>query len=120
MTVPVGGIKISVILRYFDMCYWWRTSPSPFVGTSYYCGSGAADVLNASAYYFNDPLWDRPGCITSNSCATPTQSWFYQQLSGTTTSNIEARIYALNDFARGSPMIDNRSCTFNNITLSAT
>jgi len=66
--------------------------PPPFVSTNYYCESGAADVTNYSAYYFNDPLWDGSGCITSNCCNNPTQPWFYGQLSGTTTSDIEARI----------------------------
>jgi len=78
----------------------------PFVGTNYYCESGAADVYNTSAYYFNDPLWDRSGCITSNCCATPTQSWFYQQLSGITTNDIEARLCSLYVFVTGSPLID--------------
>jgi len=41
--------------------------PAPtFVGTNYYCESGASNVYNTSAYYFDDPLWDRSGCITSN------------------------------------------------------
>ena len=81
-------------------------APPPFVGTNYYCESGAVDVYNASAYYFNDPLWDRSGCITSKCCATPTQPWFYRLLSGTTTSDIEARICTYYNFARGSPLID--------------
>ena len=65
----------------------------PFVGTNYYCESGANDnVRNSSAYYFSDPLWDGLGCITSNCCDNPTQPWFYQELNGSTTSAIEARI----------------------------
>ena len=81
-------------------------APPPFVGTNYYCESGAVDVYNASAYYFNDPLWDRSGCITSKCCATPTQPWFYRLLSETTTSNIEARICSYYSFNNGSPLID--------------
>ena len=81
-------------------------SPPPFVGTNYYCESGAADVYNSSAYYFNDPLWDRSGCITSNCCDTPTQPWFYRELSGTTTNDIEARLCTHYNFANGSPLID--------------
>jgi len=80
--------------------------PPQFVGTNYYCESGAADIYNTSAYYFNDPLWDRSGCITSNCCATPTQPWFYRLLSGTTTSDIEARICSYYHFEYGSPLID--------------
>ena len=82
------------------------SSPPPFVGTNYYCESGAADIWNSSAYYFNDPLWDRSGCITSNCCDTPTQPWFYRELSGTTTNDIEARLCTRYNFANGSPLID--------------
>ena len=67
-------------------------APPPFVGTDYYCESGAADTIDGSAYFFNDPLWDGSGCITSTCCATPTQPWFYRELSAATTGDIEARI----------------------------
>ena len=88
-------------------CAYGGLSPPPFVGTNYYCESGATDVYDTSAYYFNDPLWDRAGCITSNCCDTPTQPWFYRELSGATTSAIEARICSRNAFwALGSPLID--------------
>ena len=44
-------------------------SPPPsFVGTNYYCESGAADTQDYNAYYFNDPLWDGSGCIISKCC----------------------------------------------------
>jgi len=82
------------------------TSP-PFVGTNYYCESGANDnIRNDSAYYFNDPLWDGSGCITSNCCDNPTQPWFYQRLSEVTTDDIEARICREHEFATGSTLID--------------
>ena len=58
-------------------------SSPPFVGTNYNCESGATNVDNYSAYYFNDPLWDRSGCITSNCCTALNQPQFY--------SDIEAR-----------------------------
>ena len=64
----------------------------PFVGTNYYCESGAINTRNLSAYYFNDPLWDGSGCITSNCCDNPIQPWFYRELNGTTADDIEARI----------------------------
>ena len=82
------------------------SAPPPFVGTNYYCESGVADVNNASAYYFNDPLWDRSGCITSNCCDIPTQPWFYRELNGTTTSDIQARLCSYHGFVTGSPLID--------------
>ena len=49
----------------------------PFVGANYYCESGGVNLLNFSAYYFNGPLWDGSGCITSNCYDNPTQPWFY-------------------------------------------
>ena len=80
--------------------------PPSFVGTSYYCESGAADVHNFSAYYFNDPLWDGSGCITSNCCINPTQPWFYQELHENTTVDIEARICSQHYFSYRSTLID--------------
>jgi len=80
-------------------------SPS-FVGTDYYCESGAIDTRNDSAYYFNDPLWDGSGCITSNCCDNPTQPWFYRQLNEITTDDIEARICREQGFTTGSTLID--------------
>jgi len=67
-------------------------SPPPFVGTNYYCESGTAGSYRSSQYYFNDPLWDRSGCITSKCCSNTTQPWFYRDLSKVTTEDIEARI----------------------------
>ena len=78
----------------------------PFVGTNYYCESGATNTYDNSAYYFNDPLWDRSGCIISNCCDNPTQPWFYRHLNETTTDDIEARICRAQGFAVGSALID--------------
>jgi len=81
--------------------------PSPsFVGTNYYCESGTNNTYSTSAYYFNDPLWDGSGCINSNCCDNPTQPWFYHQLSGTTTDDIEARICRDYNFPSGSTLVD--------------
>ena len=81
-------------------------SPPPFVGTDYYCESGNTDKGHHSDYHFHDPLWDGSGCITSNCCANSMQPWFYHELSGKTTSNIEARICGYNSFDSGSLLID--------------
>ncbi|XP_065900084.1 uncharacterized protein [Dysidea avara] len=82
-------------------------APPSFVGTNYYCESGAITTYNISTYYFNDPLWDRSDCYSSTNCCTnPTQPWFYRQLSESTTSDIEARICRQSAFANGSPLID--------------
>ncbi|XP_065893158.1 uncharacterized protein [Dysidea avara] len=81
-------------------------SPPPFVGTDYYCESGTNNTYSHSTYYFNDPLWDGSGCITSNCCDNPTQPWFYREMDGTTTDDIEARICGHNDFSFGFVIID--------------
>ena len=57
-------------------------------------------------YYFNDPLWDRSGCITSNCCDIPNQPWFYRELWRTSTSDIEARLCTHDRFAGNSVLID--------------
>jgi len=78
----------------------------PFVGANYYCESGTTNNYARSAYYFNDPLWDGFGCITSNCCDNPTQPWFYRQLNETTADDIEARLCMHNGFSIGSTLID--------------
>ena len=79
----------------------------PFVGTNYYCESGTNNTWAIDEYYFNDPLWDRSGCITSNCCDNPTLPWFYRELNGTTTDDIEARICHEHGFyTKGSTLID--------------
>ena len=78
----------------------------PFVGSDYYCESGAADMQNNTAYYFNDPLWDGSGCITSRCCENTTQPWFYRELNEKTASDIEARICAVGVYRERSVLID--------------
>ena len=73
---------------------------------NYYCESRANNIYNCSAYFFNDPLWERSGCITSNCCDNPTQPWFYRQLDKTTTDDIGARICREQGFSIGSTLID--------------
>ena len=81
-------------------------SPPSYVGTDYYCESGTYRGISAPGYYFDDPLWDGSGCFASSCCNNPTQPWFYQELSGTTASDIEARICSSYDFSSGSVLID--------------
>ena len=35
-----------------------RPPTDSFVGTNYYCESGALGSFSNNAYYFSDPLWD--------------------------------------------------------------
>jgi len=82
-------------------------APPSFVGTNYYCESGAINNYSDSAYYFNDTLWDGSDCYSSTNCCTNSNlPWFYRQLSETTTSDIEARICRQWYFSNGSPLID--------------
>ena len=78
----------------------------PFVGANYYCESGTTNAYAQSAYYFNDPLWDGSGCITSNCCDNPTQPWFYRQLNET---NLKVRICHEPGFARVSTNLSSTS-----------
>ena len=78
----------------------------PFVGPNYYCESGAVASSPSESYFFNDPLWDGSGCITSNCCNNPTQPWFYSQLNGSTTSDIEARLCSWDIFYYEAVLID--------------
>jgi len=71
------------------MRYWWRTSPTPFVGLNDYCESAGAYPTEKDFYYFSDPLWDGSGCPTGNCCDNTTQPWFYRELDGTNTSDID-------------------------------
>ena len=81
-------------------------APPSFVGKSYYCESGRTLEDFHPVYHFDDPLWDGSGCITSHCCDDATQPWFYYELSGTTTSDIEARICDVRVFSDGFTMID--------------
>jgi len=93
--------------RYNCPCAPGSEIPSPsFVGTNYHCESGANYTYSNAAYYFNDPLWDGSGCITSNCCDDPTLPWFYRELSEGTTDDIEVRICSHNIFLHGSTLID--------------
>ena len=84
------------------------TAASLFAGTNWYCESGGNDIHNSFAYYFDDQLWDRSGCIASNCCNTPNQPWFYTELSDATTNAIEAIEYVcgINMFRSGNSLVD--------------
>ena len=46
-----------------------ETTPS-FVGSNYYCESGAEDSNYVATYYLSDPLWDGSGCSSGNNCCS--------------------------------------------------
>ena len=68
-------------------------NPPLFVGSQYYCESGAGTSWSGNQYYLSDILWDGAGCSASNSCCSdPNLPWFYRQLDHTTKDDIEARL----------------------------
>ena len=67
--------------------------PPDFVGSDYYCESGAESSWTRGAIYLSDVLWDGAGCSAGNTCCSdPKLPWFYRQLSDATQDDIEARI----------------------------
>ena len=82
-------------------------APPSFVGSNYYCESGAGSSSSQSAYYFSDPLWDGAGCSASNTCCSNTdQPWFHHQLSKKTQDDIEVRICRSNVIADEGTLVD--------------
>ena len=66
-------------------------NPSAFVGSHYYCESGAGSTWGF-VYYLSDVLWNGAGCSAGNTCCSdPKLPWFYRQLSLTTQDDIEVR-----------------------------
>ena len=64
------------------------SQPPSFVGQHYYCDGQA----NANHWHTDDPLWDRNGCPTGNTCCDhPNLPWFNRTLSASTTADIEVR-----------------------------
>ena len=41
-----------------------------FVGSNYYCESGANSSWSTNLYYMSDVLWDGAGCSTGNNCCS--------------------------------------------------
>ena len=70
------------------------TDTPDFVGSNYYCESGAGSSFNSRTYYLDDVLWDGAGCSASGDtcCSNPNLPWFYRQLNETTQDDIEVRI----------------------------
>jgi len=64
-----------------------------FVGSHYYCESGAGSSYSNDVYYLSNVLWDGAGCSANNTCCSdPNLPWFYRQLGQTTQDHIEVRI----------------------------
>jgi len=75
-------------------------NPPTFVGSHYYCESGAGSSWSSGVYYLSDVLWDGAGCSTGNTCCSDSNlPWFYHQLGQTTQNYIEVRICTDNGFS---------------------
>ena len=74
---------------------WPHQIPS-FIGNNYFCDSGLAAPPSAqqlSTVYDSDPLWDGKGCgSTSTCCQFNKPPWFYANLPGPTSDDLELRI----------------------------
>ena len=82
-------------------------NPPSFVGSNYYCESGAGNDFNYGTYYFSDPLWDGSGCTSSNTCCSNNNlPWFQYQLSQMTQDDIEVRICRNEPFNNEGILID--------------
>ena len=71
--------------------------PPPYIGNDYFCDSGSREHLETDRFYGDDPLWDGEGCESirgfDNTCCTfNTPPWFYKQLAGPTTDDVEMRV----------------------------
>ena len=74
--------------------------PSAFVGSHYYCESGAGSSFDINTYYLSDVLWDGAGCSAGNKCCSdPNLPWFYRQLNQTIQDDIEVRVCVDQGFA---------------------
>ena len=66
--------------------------PPSFVGSHYFC-----EVKDSSSSQFDgdNPLWDGQGCqLSSVCCSFNNPPWFFRQLSGPVTADIEMRVCA--------------------------
>ena len=70
----------------------------PYVGSDYYCETGAnvhtPCCENRFHLYLNDTLWDGQQCVAEEAtcCTDPNMPWFLKTLSETTTEDIELRV----------------------------
>ena len=62
-----------------------------FVGYNYYCESGNPSSIWSNQLYLSDKLWDGKQC-EGGCCIIDTPPWFSEQLSTTTSDDIEVRI----------------------------
>ena len=74
--------------------YNWPYRTPSFVGNDYFCATGnPGPGYSQSQIYYEDPLWDGEGCIsTDNCCQFNRPPWFCKTLPQPTTDDLELRI----------------------------
>ena len=83
------------------------TSPPSFVGSNYYCESGADADNDENMYYLSDPLWDGKGCSSGNNCCSNSNlPWFQYELSEATQDDVDVRICRDEQFSNEGILID--------------
>ena len=67
--------------------------PPSFVGTHYYCESGADSAIDLSTYYLSDVLCDGENCPADNTCCSDSNlPWFHRRFNQITQDDIEVRV----------------------------
>ena len=94
-------------------------NPPAFVGSDYYCESGAERTINWDRYYvLSDALWDGAGCSANNSCCSnPNLPWFYHQLSESTQDDLEVRSCMDQPFSNEAILITNLETLYSVIII---
>ena len=71
---------------------WPHPVPS-FIGNDYFCDTGNhRPQWYSFEDFYNDPLWDGEGCISTSSCCEfNSPPWFYKSLPQPTTDDLEMR-----------------------------
>ena len=77
----VNGVSEAINTAANCLCDIGGLSPPAFVGSHYYCESGAVSSVGNEVYYLSDVLWDGAGCSAGSTCCSdPNLPWFYHQL----------------------------------------
>ena len=78
-----------------NLCPCARSSYNPswipsFVGSNYYCETGRLGTGPNRKIWWDDPLWDGQGCVTSGNTCCDRYGWFHRHVPPT-TDDIEVR-----------------------------
>ena len=97
-TFTAARIERDSVTKYNCPCsntlYSWPYQLPLFLRNNYFCETGnPGPVIDLTAYYFNDTLWDGEGCGPSSTCCQfNNPPWFQVALPQTTSDDIELRL----------------------------